>query len=1252
MRKLTLLTSILLLSAAFVTQSWAGTFKFKSSPHVPFTSTQTVQDVIYVPTKVKMTNVRIGVYIKSVWYSSLRITLISPGGAVRLKTESATGTNYAGSIGSERSYCTFQDGAAAMGATGQPFDRLTAPAQALNILNGTLTQGWWTIKVEDFRLTYANPQNEGYLESWAISFNSVVIEPEVDIWRGTKSGSQIVGQINGQFGSGGAAQIPNGKGDLELCTVSGEPNVTLGRNGDAIPFIVANTGYPTHTIGSIIPGFSTPGRWKITVNIATNNAPPSPTLAAPTSDISIYWGKVATFTPPLQNPPSPPNANGVTSALGWPRGSGNWTTTLLPGGLSGLHGGVRLSACPSYDAPPWNIPSNDIGGYIDVAFDDRALNSITQADVSPFGDGAYGPYKPEQPLSGLNGNLLEGLYYLTVYDTYGENFLPFGHVRILNIEVKYLAGGGETENPNTHQGIAGPLMGVPIPGAITGLPIGYLADIVGTLPPYSIHAKDQDPILMFWGSQKMGPRSAVGFERIQAVDPSNYIPPTGVVYDGPFAYPGSLDATPGTPGLRVNADEILVPPNKYKLRMNIVQARYDDETNDNEIEGSPFEVTNTSLGYYGDLVQAPNIYISAALGGNYMPLPLYPSPNANSSAIGAAFSLFKFPATKLTSVDYKMDLGQANQTTAWKATVRMSIYKCAGGFVGAPTGAAVAKSPNINLSEYHQGNWRSFPIQPCDASGNIIINSWSADLAPGTYVVMLDNVDATNNHLVWPYTYGQMPFMKDRFRDFQFSDNFGPLGSFASTGTRLSYASTNITNPPITSLGQIWTGGTNNFGNFTWPMRLNFTNMSDFSINYVNFSGSGVTESVSLTTAPFSPRVYVSSMAPQGNVVKDFNARLEIYSGSNRIYISDRMYGLPTYPGVTPYGTVAVPMDSWTPPAAGEYLVKAFFSRNPDDQNPVNDMVQYYLRITAVRAILLTGNNVNPSDLAKAIDLLKDKGMSVDVMNQSSANLTGVKNASVYFVGDLDESGRTAVQTAMDNGNDIASIYSTSLSPGKVLRNFDYALDVNRGNIDYNAIDYPRVTSPSVEAAPVKTPDVKITTKEDVLNLIRSAKYDVQPVTAQPLGEPPAMTNATMNIPAPISSPYGDISYQYEQNGSTAITYVARSSRKSAPIVDAVTPRGYLLGQNYPNPFNPSTVISFTVPEASIVTLRVLDMLGREVMTVFSGKQDAGTVNATWKGTDNNGNQVASGSYLYRLDATPVNGGQPWNQIRKMTLAK
>ncbi|HEX2867435.1 MAG TPA: kelch repeat-containing protein [Ignavibacteriales bacterium] len=79
---------------------------------------------------------------------------------------------------------------------------------------------------------------------------------------------------------------------------------------------------------------------------------------------------------------------------------------------------------------------------------------------------------------------------------------------------------------------------------------------------------------------------------------------------------------------------------------------------------------------------------------------------------------------------------------------------------------------------------------------------------------------------------------------------------------------------------------------------------------------------------------------------------------------------------------------------------------------------------------------------------------------------------------------------------------------------------------------------------------------------------------------------------------------------------------------ESVLPNEFRLNQNYPNPFNPSTVISYSIPYPMHVTLKVFDLLGREVATLVNEEKAEGIHNAVWK-ADN----ISSGVYFYELRA-------------------
>ena len=90
----------------------------------------------------------------------------------------------------------------------------------------------------------------------------------------------------------------------------------------------------------------------------------------------------------------------------------------------------------------------------------------------------------------------------------------------------------------------------------------------------------------------------------------------------------------------------------------------------------------------------------------------------------------------------------------------------------------------------------------------------------------------------------------------------------------------------------------------------------------------------------------------------------------------------------------------------------------------------------------------------------------------------------------------------------------------------------------------------------------------------------------------------------------------------------------------------FCLNQNYPNPFNPSTTISYSLAERGFVSLKIRDMLGREVRTLVTEDQTAGSHRVEWNGLDDNGQRVPSGIYFYNLTA------KDFRETRKLVMLR
>jgi hypothetical protein len=111
------------------------------------------------------------------------------------------------------------------------------------------------------------------------------------------------------------------------------------------------------------------------------------------------------------------------------------------------------------------------------------------------------------------------------------------------------------------------------------------------------------------------------------------------------------------------------------------------------------------------------------------------------------------------------------------------------------------------------------------------------------------------------------------------------------------------------------------------------------------------------------------------------------------------------------------------------------------------------------------------------------------------------------------------------------------------------------------------------------------------------------------------------------------INIQNNASGCNSVEEILAQETGSCPIDTALgdevaLPTSFAIDQNYPNPFNPSTTIVFAVPHAGKLTLKVYDLLGREVAVLASDTYSAGRHTVTW-----NASGIPSGVYVYQLEA-------------------
>ena len=121
---------------------------------------------------------------------------------------------------------------------------------------------------------------------------------------------------------------------------------------------------------------------------------------------------------------------------------------------------------------------------------------------------------------------------------------------------------------------------------------------------------------------------------------------------------------------------------------------------------------------------------------------------------------------------------------------------------------------------------------------------------------------------------------------------------------------------------------------------------------------------------------------------------------------------------------------------------------------------------------------------------------------------------------------------------------------------------------------------------------------------------------------------------------------------ATTEVYTLSTTNVERNSMDKMTPEIFTLTPNFPNPFNPTTTIEYSLAQPGRVRVSIYNLFGQHIRTLVDEEQNTGVHTHVWNATDEGGDRVSSGIYLYRIEFINNTGKEAWRAERKMVLLK
>lgn len=276
--------------------------------------------------------------------------------------------------------------------------------------------------------------------------------------------------------------------------------------------------------------------------------------------------------------------------------------------------------------------------------------------------------------------------------------------------------------------------------------------------------------------------------------------------------------------------------------------------------------------------------------------------------------------------------------------------------------------------------------------------------------------------------------------------------------------------------------------------------------------------------------------------------------------------------------------------------------------------------------------NYDP-EVKRSRDILVSPGNS-QVLTLSAVDPFGQNLVKYYWTQDGN------IETSQDTTYTFHNTENTAQHTKNSVSAYAYITGKDTASISWNLFDYPLVISsqPTNAVKPGNNYSYQVKTfnyYKDSLNYqltTHPSWLSIDPSTGLITGTAPLQ-----EVDVAVSIDVAD-----QHNNSDTQTFTLHVSNTITGVeINSNLPERFYLSQNYPNPFNPTTTISFSIPKQSFVYLKIYNILGELVRTLFDKEMNAGKYDISFDASN-----LPSGVYLYKLQT------EGFTQVKKMILLK